>query len=82
MSPSNTIWLPESVGIEKASPPKSRTVFKDFLSLAADVLELRAWRDMDPLACILMAAFAAVLLQPVVFGQLGSSIFALMTPVK
>jgi hypothetical protein len=29
-----------------------------------------------------MAAFAAILLQPVVFGKLGTSIFALMTPVK
>ena len=77
MSPSDTIWLPES--IELAKP---RTLLTDILSFAADVLELRAWRDMDPLACILMAAFAAILLQPVVFGQLGSSIFALMTPVK
>jgi len=74
MSPSTTIWLPASI-----SPAK---IFKSILTLAADVLELRAWRDMDPLACILMAAFAAILLQPVVFGKLGTSIFALMTPVK
>ena len=67
MSPSNPVRAPFS---------------KDILALAADVFDLRAWRDMDPLACILMAAFAAILLQPVVFGQLGSSIFALMTPVK
>jgi hypothetical protein len=67
MSPSNPVRAPFS---------------KDILSFAADVFDLRAWRDMDPLACILMAAFAAILLQPVVFGQLGSSIFALMTPVK
>jgi hypothetical protein len=82
MSPSNTIWLPESIGVEKASPSKQRTVIKGILSFAADVLELRAWRNMDPLACILLAAFTAILVQPVVFGQLGSSIFALMTPVK
>lgn len=82
MTPSNTVWLPGSVEIEKAARPKLKSICKDMLSLAADVLELRAWRDMDPLACILLAAFAAILLQPVVFGQLGSSIFALMTPVK
>ncbi len=78
MSPSDTIWLPESIELQS----KPSTVFKEILSFTADVLELRAWRNMDPLACILMAAFAAILLQPVVFGQLGSSIFALMTPVK
>ncbi len=82
MSPSNTAWIPESIEIEKASPSKPGTLFKDILSFAADVLELRAWRGMDPLACVLLAAFTAILLQPVVFGQLGSSIFALMTPVK
>jgi hypothetical protein len=78
MTPSDTVWTPEFV--EPSS--KRGTICKDLLSLAADVLELRAWRDMDPLACILLAAFTAVLLQPVVFGKLGTSIFALMTPVK
>jgi hypothetical protein len=82
MTPSHTVWTPELIEIEKAAPAQPRTTCKDLLSLAADVLELRAWRDMDPLACILLAAFTAILVQPIVFGQLGSSIFALMTPVK
>jgi hypothetical protein len=78
MSPSDTVCTPEL--IEPTS--KRGTICKDLWSLAADVLELRAWRDMDPLACILLAAFTAILVQPVVFGKLGSSILALMTPVK
>jgi hypothetical protein len=61
---------------------RKNNVCLDILRLAADVLHLRAWRDMDPLACFLLAAFTAVIAQPVVFGNLGNSIHALMTPVK
>jgi hypothetical protein len=52
------------------------------MSLLADVLDLRAWRKMDPLACFMLAGYTAVLAQPLVFGSLGSSIVALMTPTK
>jgi len=37
---------------------------------------------MDPVGCLLLAAYAAVIAQPLVFGNLGSTIVALMTPVK
>jgi hypothetical protein len=55
---------------------------RDILALCADVLELRAWRKMSLTGCFMAAAYAAVLLRPLVYGSLGSSIVALMTPVK
>jgi hypothetical protein len=59
-----------------------RSIWHDICSVAADVLDLRAWRDMDPLACVLMAAFTAIVLQPLVFGSFGNSIRSLMIPVR
>jgi hypothetical protein len=61
---------------------RARTVCREVLSLAADVLELRAWKRRDPVAGILMAGFAAICAQPLVYGSLGSSMVALMTPVR
>jgi hypothetical protein len=58
------------------------TICHDLLSLAVDIFELRGWRKMDPLACFMLAGYAAVIAQPLVFGNLGSSIVALMTPTK
>src|SRR5580658_2357763 len=67
--------------------PRTRSVQKgtvchDLLSLFADVFDLRGWRKMDPLACFMLAGYTAVIAQPLVFGGLGSSIVALMTPTK
>ncbi len=59
-----------------------RSVWPDIFKLAADILDLRAWRDMDPLAGFLMAAFTAIVAQPLLYGNLGSCIRALMTPVR
>jgi hypothetical protein len=59
-----------------------RSIWHDIFSLAVDILDLRAWRDMDPLACVLMAAFTAIIAQPLFFGSLGNCIRALMTPVR
>jgi len=50
--------------------------------VAADVLELRGWKDLDPVAGVLMAGFAAICAQPLIYGSLGTSIVALMTPVR
>jgi hypothetical protein len=58
------------------------TICHDTLSLVADILDLRGWRKMDPLACFMLAGFTAVVAQPLVFGSLGSSIVALMMPTK
>jgi hypothetical protein len=58
------------------------TFWRDILSVAVDVFELRGWRDMDPIACFMMATYTAVITQPVVYGSLGTSIVAMMTPVK
>ena len=60
----------------------TRKVWRDVLSFAVDVLDLRAWRTMDPLACVMLACFVAVVAQPLVYGNLGRSFAALMTPVK
>jgi hypothetical protein len=66
----------------RQSVPRLRTICPAVLSVAADVLELRAWKDRDPLAGILMAGFAAICAQPLVYGSMGTSIVALMTPVR
>lgn len=50
--------------------------------LAADVLQLRSWRKLDPLALLMLAVYAAMIAHPLVYGNLGSSVMALMTPVK
>jgi hypothetical protein len=58
------------------------SAFRDLLNFFADIFELRAWRDKDPIACFMLAAFLAAIAQPVVYGSLGTGIVALMTPVK
>lgn len=37
---------------------------------------------MSPVGYFLLAAYVAIVMEPVVYGSLGSSIVALMTPVK
>jgi hypothetical protein len=54
----------------------------DILSLSADVLELRSWRRMGVGGGFLLAAYVAIIAQPLVYGSLGTSIVALMTPVR
>jgi len=44
--------------------------------------DLRSWRDLARVAGLMLAAFVAVVAQPLVYGGLGTSIVALMTPVK
>src|ERR1700733_8281638 len=70
------------VGSPRTKSLQKGTICHDILSLVADILELRAWRKMDPLACLMLAGYTAVISQPVVYGSLGSSIVALMTPTK
>jgi hypothetical protein len=70
------------VGSPRTKPLQKGTICHDILSLLADVFDLRAWRKMDPLACFMLAGYTAVISQPVVYGNLGSSIVALMTPLK
>lgn len=65
-----------------AKPGRKSSLTRDFASLLADVFQIREWRGMDPVGCLLLAAYAAVIAQPLVFGNLGSTIVALMTPVK
>jgi hypothetical protein len=70
------------VGSPRTKSLQKGTICHDILSLLADVFDLRAWRKMDPLACFMLAGYTAVISQPVVYGNLGSSIVALMTPLK
>lgn len=37
---------------------------------------------MDVVGCVLLAGFVAIVVHPVVYGNLGTSIVALMTPVR
>lgn len=70
------------VGSARAKSAPRQTICHDILSLVADIFDLRAWRTMDPVASFMLAGYTAVLAQPLVFGSLGSSIVALMTPTK
>jgi hypothetical protein len=38
--------------------------------------------DMDLLGCILLAGFVAIAVHPLIYGNVGTSIVALMTPVR
>ena len=55
---------------------------RDTMNLAVDVLQLRAWRKLDPIALLMLAVYSAMIAHPLVYGNLGSSVMALMTPVK
>jgi hypothetical protein len=70
------------VGSPRTKSLQKGTICHDIMSLLADIFDLRAWRKMDPLACFMLAGYTAVISQPVVYGNLGSSIVALMTPLK
>ncbi len=70
------------IGSPRTKSLQKGTICHDILSLLADVFDLRAWRKMDPLACFILAGYTAMLSQPVVYGNLGSSIVALMTPTR
>jgi hypothetical protein len=83
------IWmLPGLTGpmVVVASPRiksmRPKTIWRDILSLFAEVLDLRAWREMDPVACFMLAGFVAAVAQPLVYGNMGHSFAAFMTPVK
>ncbi len=69
-------------GFPGATSVRKESIWLDIWSLAVDVLELRAWRDMDPVACILLAAFTAVIAQPLGFGRLGDCVLGFMRLVK
>lgn len=70
------------VGSPRTKSAPGPAIWRDVLSLTADILDLRAWRDCDPVAGFMLAAFVAVVAQPLVYGGMGTSIVALMTPVK
>jgi hypothetical protein len=70
------------VGAPRTKSLQKGTICHDILSLLADIFDLRGWRKMDPLACFMLAGYTAVVSQPLVYGGLGGSIVALMTPTK
>jgi hypothetical protein len=70
------------LGSPRVKSAAEGTIWRNVLSLAVDILGLRAWRDMDPVAGFMLAAYVAAVAQPFVYGGLGTSIVALMTPVK
>jgi len=70
------------VGSARAKPAHKPAFWRELFCLTADVLDLRGWRDADPIAGVMLAAYVAAIAQPLVYGSLGSSIVGLMTPVK
>ena len=51
-------------------------------SAVVNVMGIKMCGDMDLLGCILLAGFVAIAVHPLVYGNLGTSIVALMTPVR
>jgi hypothetical protein len=70
------------LGRTAARTARRKGVWRDVLSFCTDILALRAWRRKDPVACFMLSAYVAIMVQPVLYGSLGQSIVALMTPVK
>lgn len=63
-------------------PAPKATLWRDLLTFTVDALDLYSWRDMNPMACILLAGFIAVVAEPLVHGGLAGRFVALMTSVK
>jgi hypothetical protein len=63
------------------SAPKA-ALWRDILSFAVDALDLHSWRKMNPMACILLAGFTAVVAEPLVYGGLAGRFVALLTSVR
>ena len=70
------------VGCPRTKSLQKGTICHDIMSLLADIFDLPAWRKMDPLACFMLAGYAAIISQPLVYGSLGNSVVALMMPTK
>jgi hypothetical protein len=47
-----------------------------------DVMGIKMCGEMDLLGCILLAGFVAIAVHPLIYGNVGTSIVALMTPVR
>jgi len=78
--------LSDSTQKTVAPPPvksaRKATLWHDLFSFAVEALDLRSWRDMNPLACILLAGFIAVVAEPLAHGGLAGRFIALMMSVK
>jgi len=73
------------LNIEAVCKRRIAPVFRQWrktLQLWANVFDLPSWRDRDPIAYLLLAAFTAIVVEPLVHGSVGTSVVALMTPVK
>jgi hypothetical protein len=63
------------------SAPKS-TIWRELFSFTVDALDLRSWRQANPMACIMLAGFIAIVAEPLVHGGLPGKFVALMTPMS
>jgi len=61
---------------------KSGAGVRDSALLFVDVFQLRAWKKVDLIGLPMLAVFAAIITHPLIYGNLGNSVMALMTPVK
>jgi hypothetical protein len=58
------------------------SLWRELSWFAVEALDLRSWREVNPLACILLAGFIAIVAEPLVHGGLPGKFVALMTSVK
>ena len=60
----------------------ARKAWRAVRSTVTAVLDTKVCGDMDVVGCVLLSGFVAIVVHPLVYGNLGTSIVALMTPVR
>jgi hypothetical protein len=76
------LGTPDAIWSEMIHHTRQKTSWSGLLHVAADILDLKGWHHTDPLACFMLAGYVAAIAQPLIFGNLGRGIVALMTPVR
>jgi hypothetical protein len=61
-----------------SKPAPKATLWRELFSFAVEALDLRSWREANPMACIVLAGFIAIVAEPLVHGGLPGKFVALM----
>lgn len=66
----------------RVRPNKIKNGWTDSFNLCLDSLQIRSFARMDLFDGFMLAAYVAIIAQPLIYGSAGKSLVALMTPVK
>jgi hypothetical protein len=67
--------------LSDSTAPKA-ALWRELCSFAVDALDLRSWRRANPMACIMLAGFVAIVAEPLVHNGFAARFLALMTSAK